>query len=169
MREARFPAAGAAADAGGLARAKALAGTFRGGEAWTSPARAARETCAALGLGARPVAALAEADHGSWAGVRYADIEPDALAGWLSEPDAASQGGESRNQAAARVAEWLGDRPAGIAVCDAGVIRAALCHVLGLDVAAAGRIDLAPLSTTRLTAARDGGWRVAHINRKVVP
>ncbi|WP_338071591.1 histidine phosphatase family protein [Actinomadura bangladeshensis] len=168
MREARFPAADAAADAGGLARARALAGTFPGGAAWTSPFRAARETCAALGLDARPLTALAEADYGRWAGVRYADVEPDALAGWLSDPDAAPHGGESRNQVVARVAEWLGGRPSGIAVCDAGVIRAVLCHALGLDVPAADRIDLAPLSTTRLTAARDG-WRVAHINRKVAP
>ncbi|NVI87710.1 histidine phosphatase family protein [Actinomadura sp. BRA 177] len=168
MREARFPADGTAADASGLAGAKALAGAFPDGEAWTSPSRAARETCAALGLDALPVAALAEADYGRWAGVRYADVDPDALAGWLSAPDTAPHGGESRNQAAARVAEWLGGRPSGIAVCDAGAIRAALRHALGLDIAAADRIDLAPLSTTRLTAARDG-WRVAHVNRKVVP
>ncbi len=172
MREARFPAGGVPADAGGLARARALAGALAqappDGAAWTSPARAARETCAALGLDARPVAALAEADCGSWAGVRFADVEPAALDGWLSDPDAAPPGGEPRSAVAARVAEWLGGRPSGIAVCDAGVIRAALCHALGLDVPAGDRIDLAPLSTTRLTAAR-GGWRVAHVNRKVVP
>ncbi len=102
MREARFPADGTAADASGLAGAKALAGAFPDGEAWTSPSRAARETCAALGLDALPVAALAEADYGRWAGVRYADVDPDALAGWLSAPDTAPHGGESRNQAAAR-------------------------------------------------------------------
>ena len=168
MREARFPAGGVPADAGGLAGARALAGALPDGAAWTSPARAARETCAALGLDARPVAALAEADHGSWAGVRYADVEPDALAGWLADPQAAPHGGESRGAVAARVAEWLAGRPSGIAVCDAGVIRAALSHALGVGVAAADRIDVAPLSTTRLTAGR-GGWRVAHVNRKVVP
>ncbi|MEV4008812.1 histidine phosphatase family protein, partial [Actinomadura sp. NPDC049753] len=54
----------------------------------------------------------------------------------------------------------------GVAVCDAGVIRAALAHALGAGVLAADRIDLAPLSTTRLAAA-GSGWRVAHVNRKV--
>ncbi|WP_067807472.1 histidine phosphatase family protein [Actinomadura formosensis] len=166
MREARFPADDDA-DAAGLARARTLAGTLPDGAAWTSPARAARQTCAALGLTARPVAALAEADHGRWAGVRYAEIEPGELAGWLSDPDAAPHGGESRHDLAARVAAWLDGRPSGVAVCDAGVIRAALCHALGLDITAADRVDLAPLSTTGLAAARDG-WRVAHVNRKVV-
>lgn len=174
MRQARFPA-GLAADPSGLARARALAGALRDGvrdgvrpdgRTWTSPARAARETCAALGLDARPVAALAEADHGTWAGAPFAEADPDALAAWLTDPDAAPHGGESRSALAARVAAWLGGRPSGVAVCDAGVIRAALAHALGVGVLAADRIDLAPLSTTRLTAA-GSGWRVAHVNRKV--
>lgn len=88
MRQARFPA-DLAADPSSLARAEALARALPAGEAWTSPARAARETCAALGLDARPVAALAEADHGSWAGVRFGEADPDALAAWLADPDAA--------------------------------------------------------------------------------
>ncbi|MES9542501.1 MULTISPECIES: histidine phosphatase family protein [unclassified Actinomadura] len=165
MRQARFPA-GDAADPAGLARAEALAGALPDGDAWTSPARAARETCTALGLAARPVAALAEADPGTWAGVHYADIAPDALAAWLADPDAAPHGGESRSALAARVAAWLGTGPSGIAVCDAGVIRAALAHALRVDVLAADRFDVAPLSTTRLTPAGNG-WRVAHVNRKV--
>lgn len=169
MREARFPA-DPAADPSGLVRARELAGTLPDGESWTSPALAARETCAALGLGARAEAALAEADHGRWAGVAYARVaagEPDALASWLADPHAAPHGGESRARFARRVAAWLGSGPSGVAVCDAGVIRAALAHALGIGVLAADRIDVAPLSTTRLTAAR-GGWRVAHVNRKVL-
>jgi broad specificity phosphatase PhoE len=167
MREARFPAGGAA-DAGGLARARRLAGTLPGAEAWSSPARAALETCEALGLAARPVAALAEADHGRWAGLPYARVavrEPDALARWLSDPHAVPHGGESRAALAKRVTEWLRTGVSGIAVCDVGAIRAVLAHVLGLDVPAADRIDIAPLSTTELTAA-ESGWRVAHVNRK---
>ncbi|TDD74301.1 histidine phosphatase family protein [Actinomadura darangshiensis] len=166
MREARFPA-DPAADPSGLAKARALAGVLPVGEAWTSPARAARETCAALGLDATPVAALAEADHGSWAGLPYAEVDPGALDCWLADPHASPHGGESRADHAARVAAWLGGRPSGIAVCDAGAIRAAVGHALGIGVLAAGRIDVAPLSTTRLAAARDG-WRVAHLNRKVL-
>jgi broad specificity phosphatase PhoE len=121
--------------------------------------------------------------------------EPDALARWLADPHAAPHGGESRAALHARVARWLDGLPAEVApsasgsaptsvdavlsvggavtgrpprvvVCDVGVLRAALAHVLGLDVLRAARIDLAPLSTTELTAAT-GGWRVAHVNRKV--
>ena len=168
MREARFPAGGAA-DAGGLARARRLAGTLSGAEAWSSPARAALETCEALELAARPVAALAEADHGRWAGLpdtRVAAREPDALARWLSDPHAVPHGGESRADLAARVAAWLDTGVSGIAVCDSGVIRAALAHALGVDVTAADRIDITPLSTTALVSTGNG-WRIAHINRKV--
>ncbi|MER7547972.1 histidine phosphatase family protein [Spirillospora sp. NPDC127506] len=169
MREGCFPADDPA-DAGGLAKARLLAGTLGCVEAWASPSRAARETCAALGVDARPVAALAEAGHGRWAGVPYARVaadEPEALARWLSDPHAVPHGGESRAALAARVAAWLGTGPSGVAVCDAGVIRAALAHALGMAVTAADRIDLAPLSVTGLTAAT-GGWRVAHVNRKVL-
>ncbi|TYC13056.1 histidine phosphatase family protein [Actinomadura syzygii] len=169
MREARFPA-GEPADASGLARARALAGTLPDGPAWTSPARAARETAAALGLaGARPAAELAEADHGRWAGRRYADVaaeEPDELARWLVDPWAVPHGGETRAALAGRVTGWLAADPRGVVVCDAGVIRAAVALVLGIDVTAGDRFDVAPLSTTCLSAA-GSGWRVAHVNRKV--
>lgn len=175
VREARFPHpggmnAGGPADAGGLARARRLAGALPGAQAWSSPSRAALETCAALGLAARPVAALAEADHGRWSGLPYARVaasEPEALHRWLSDPHAAPHGGESRAAHAARVAAWLDTGVSGVAVCDAGVIRAALAHVLGMDVTAADRVDLAPLSVTALTAPAGNGRRVAHVNRKV--
>ena len=75
-------------------------------------------------------------------------------------------GGESRADLAARVAAWLDTGVSGIAVCDSGVIRAALAHALGVDVTAADRIDITPLSTTALVSTGNG-WRIAHINRKV--
>ncbi|NJP94560.1 histidine phosphatase family protein [Nonomuraea sp. FMUSA5-5] len=57
---------------------------------------------------------------------------------------------------------WAG----GVVVCEAGVIRAAIGHALGLGPMGAARFDLAPLSATELVAAQ-GGWRVAYVNRKV--
>lgn len=175
MREARFPA-DEPADPSGLAKARALAGTLPDGPAWTSPARAARETAAALGLaGARPVAVLAEADHGRWAGRRYAEVaaeEPDELSRWLVDPWAVPHGGETRAALAARVTGWLATSPHGVVVCDAGVIRAAVALVLGIDVTAGDRVDLAPLSTTELSTTEPSTagetWRVAHVNRKVL-
>lgn len=172
MRAARFPADDDA-DAADLARAAALGPAVAGAVAWAAPALAARQTATALGLDARVVPALAEADCGRWRGLPYERVareEPDALASWLSDPHAAPHGGESRAALAIRVAAWLDsvrEEPGGVVVCDAGAIRAGLGHALGLGPLGAGRIDLAPLSTTELAVTREG-WRVAHVNRKVL-
>ncbi|MEU6785424.1 histidine phosphatase family protein [Nonomuraea angiospora] len=203
MRAACFPAADADADAASLARATALtqtaagsvagavpgsaalagpvvepavvgaAGAVLGAVAWAAPSVAACQTVAALGLAARVVPALAEADCGRWRGLPYERVareEPDALASWLTDPHAAPHGGESLAAHAERVAAWLESvraEPGVVAVCDAGAIRAALGHALGLDPLSAARFDLAPLSVTELTVTR-AGWRVAHVNRKVL-
>ncbi|MEU8151214.1 histidine phosphatase family protein [Nonomuraea sp. NPDC048901] len=193
MRTACFPLADEDADTASLARAhglasvvadsmavgSALTGSVAGGSvaggsvAWVAPSVAARQTAAALGREACVVAALAEADHGRWRGLPYGRVareEPDALASWLADPDAAPHGGESLAVLAARVAGWLDSvraEPEAVAVCDAGAIRAALGHALGLDPLRAARFDLAPLSVTELTVTR-GGWRVAHVNRKIL-
>ncbi|MFI7693005.1 histidine phosphatase family protein [Nonomuraea sp. NPDC049655] len=169
MRAGCFPA-DEDADAASLTRA-AAPGPVEAAAAWAAPCRAARQTAAAMGLAAREVPALAEADCGRWRGLPYGRValaEPDALASWLADPHAAPHGGESLSALAARVAGWLDsvrDVPRAVVVCDAGVIRAALGHALGLDPLRAARFDLAPLSTTELTVARDG-WRVVHVNRK---
>jgi broad specificity phosphatase PhoE len=142
----------------------------RSGAAWVAPARAARQTAVALGLAPLVAVELGEADSGRWRGLPYARVagdEPEALAAWLADPDAAPHGGESQSELAARVARWLDSvrgQPDGVAVCDVGAIRAALGHALGLDPTRAACFDLAPLSTTELTAT-GGGWRVAHVNR----
>ncbi|MFG1704222.1 histidine phosphatase family protein [Nonomuraea sp. M3C6] len=178
MRAARFPA-DEPADASSLAKVAAVAGS----KAWVAPSRAALQTAVAMGLEPVTTPALAEADCGRWRGLAYEQVareEPDALASWLSDPHAAPHGGESLAALAARVAGWLEEvrsqagrldetrsQPPGVVVCDAGAIRAALGHVLGLGPVAAARFDLAPLSTTELTVTR-GGWRVAHVNRKVL-
>ncbi|MFI7454461.1 histidine phosphatase family protein [Nonomuraea sp. NPDC049714] len=172
MRAARFPA-DEDADAAALARAAALGSAVAGVVAWAAPATAARQTADALGLRARVVPALGEADCGRWRGLPYervAQEEPDGLASWLTDPHAAPHGGESRAAFATRVAAWLEsvrEEPSGVVVCDAGAIRAVLGHALGLDPLIADRFDLTPLSTTELAVTREG-WRVAHVNRKVL-
>ncbi|MBN6056558.1 histidine phosphatase family protein, partial [Nonomuraea sp. RK-328] len=152
--------------------ARPAAGAVVGPVAWVAPGAAARRSAAAVGLRARVAPALAEADFGRWRGLPYERVareEPDALASWLADPHAAPHGGESLAAHAERVAGWLDAvraEPDAVAVCDAGTIRAALAHALGLDPLRAARFDLAPLSLTELAVTRDG-WRVAHVNRKV--
>ncbi|MEU9834741.1 histidine phosphatase family protein [Streptosporangium sp. NPDC048047] len=139
--------------------------------AWVAPVTAARQTAAALGCEALDAPELAEADAGRWRGLPYARVaeaEPGGLAAWLGDPEAAPHGGESLARLAARVSRWLDAAAAdAVVICDVGVIRAALGHALGLGPAATARFDVAPLSTTELVPVR-GGWRVAHVNRKVV-
>lgn len=171
MRAACFPAGAEQADPAGLARAAALAPVA---QAYVAPCPAATRTAESMGAVPVVVDALAEADYGRWRGLPYAEIaerEPGALAQWLADPDAAPHGGESLAAHAERVAAWLGSEPGherAVVVCDAGTIRAALGHALGLGPLSCARFDLAPLSTTELAPAR-GGWRVAHVNRKVLP
>ncbi|WP_379519098.1 histidine phosphatase family protein [Nonomuraea insulae] len=167
MRAARFPG-DEEADAASLARA-AASPVAAGTPVWVAPVRAAWQTAVAMGLEAREAPALGEAGCGRWRGLSYERVageEPEALAAWLADPHAAPHGGESLAAAAARVAGWLEAVREGVAICDAGAIRAALGHALGLGPLATARFDLAPLSTTELTVTR-GGWRVAHVNRKV--
>ncbi|MEU4697054.1 histidine phosphatase family protein [Nonomuraea dietziae] len=185
MRGARFPSGSEGADPSSLeaaARLTASLGSFGTGPAFVSPARAAWETAVAMGFEPVVVATLAEQDHGRWSGLPYEEVavrEPESFARWLADRDAAPHGGESRSAAAERVARWLderheqeGDSGAGrsgsggggraVVVCDVGAIRAALGHALGADPAP---FDLAPLSLTQLSAAREG-WRIGYVNRK---
>ncbi|GLW12825.1 phosphoglycerate mutase [Microtetraspora sp. NBRC 13810] len=61
-----------------------------------------------------------------------------------------------------------GDGMAGTVVvcCDAGAIRAALCHALGLPPGAGPLFDLAPLSVSELNVT-GAGWRIGCVNRIV--
>ncbi|WP_127939189.1 histidine phosphatase family protein [Nonomuraea polychroma] len=173
MRAACFPAADEDADAASLARAAALASVVAGPVACAAPSAAARQTVAAIGQQVRVVPALAEADCGRWRGLPYEQVareEPAGLASWLADPRSAPHGGESLAAHAERVAGWLESvraEPDMVVVCDAGTIRAALGHALELDPLCAARFDLAPLSFTELTVTQDG-WRLAHVNRKVL-
>ena len=66
-------------------------------EVLTSPARAARETAAALGFDAEVEMALSDCDYGRWRGLASKDVaerEPDEFAAWLADPAAAPHGGE---------------------------------------------------------------------------
>jgi broad specificity phosphatase PhoE len=169
MREGRFPGdpfAGLPLDSRGFAQAQAIRARLPGPadiRALTSPAQAARDTARALGLDAAPVAALADLGYGRWhdrALKELARDEPEALAAWCRDPDAAPHGGESFVELAGRVARWLDELSEGadvIAVSHAAVLRAALIHALDAPPASFSRIEIAPLTVLELRRA-GRGW-----------
>lgn len=135
-----------------------------------SPARAAAETAAGMGLAAQVEPALADLDHGRWSGRSFADIEtafPGALLSWLGDPAQAAPGGEALAGAQLRVGNWL-DQIAGAsqalcAVTHAMTIRAALAHALGFPLSTTLAIDVAPLSRTVLSF--NGKWRLQSLGQ----
>jgi broad specificity phosphatase PhoE len=135
--------------------------------AWTSPARRAQETAAALGLTAAPDPALSDIDYGAWAGRSLAEIEasdPTGLARWMTDPAASPHGGETILALITRVAGWLekmqGAKTRCVAVTHPAVIRAAILIALDAPPISFWRVDIAPLSFTRLQG-RAGRWTLS--------
>jgi probable phosphoglycerate mutase len=146
---------------------------FAGYEWYASPLARARETAALLGAAAcRFEPRLMEANWGDWEGWSL-----DELRGSIGDVFAAMEargldltppGGESPRMVRARLADWLTEiaaaqRPA-IAVCHAGVLRAAYSLATGWEFR-----DKPPLARShgvahRYELARDGGLAVAELN-----
>ncbi len=86
-----------------------------------------------------------------------AEIAPDDLAAWLTDPHYAGHGGESVAALLARIEAFLAARLAAgnvVAVTHGAVLRAVLVAVLGAPPSAFWRIDAPPL--TMLTLSSDG-------------
>ncbi|MFJ5924679.1 histidine phosphatase family protein [Kitasatospora sp. NPDC092948] len=133
----------------------------------TAPSRRCRQTAQALGLTAAVEPALADLDAGAWRGRALAELaadEPEAVRSWLGDPGFAPPGGESVTALCARVGRRL-DRLAEqdgarvLAVAEPAAIRAAVLHALALPPAAFWRLDVAPLTVTRLSG-RAGRWNL---------
>jgi broad specificity phosphatase PhoE len=81
----------------------------------------------------------------------------------LRDPAAAPHGGESLLNLMRRIAHWLEEEKVtdrqSILVTHAAIIRAAIIHAIEAAPQAFWRIDIAPLSMTRLSG-RDGRWNV---------
>lgn len=137
---------------------------------FTSPLLRARQTAEALHPAAREAPALRDLDLGRWRARTLAEIqaaEPDAVAAWRADPEAAPHGGESRTALEARVRGWLDELTAArghtLCVTHAAVVRAAIIAVLGASAEAFWRIDVAPLGLTDLRF--DGRrWAVRALN-----
>jgi len=154
-------------DASAVVALKALSGRMRRYDcALTAPACVARETAAALGFDADVDMALRECDFGRWRGLALADVaarEPNGFAAWLNDLVAAPHGGESLAALIERAGVWLAQslarEDATLAVTHATVVRAAIVSALGAGSSTFWRIDVAPLSTARLSG-REGRWNL---------
>jgi broad specificity phosphatase PhoE len=135
----------------------------------SSPAIRATETAGALKIDAIVEPMLRDCDYGRWTGRPLDEVqaqEPKAIAEWLENPGAAPHGGESLLALMARVSTWLDAQKATpgvtLAVTHAPVIRAAILHAIEAGPRSFWRIDVAPLSLTRLNGA-DGRWTLVSI------
>lgn len=145
-------------------QAAALTETLRRADrAWTSPG----DPCATDGgaLSLEPVSdpMLRDCDYGRWAGRQLSEVhdsEPEGVAAWLADTDAAPLGGESIADLLRRVATWLDqqhrDGGHGIVITHATVIRAAILHAIGAPGRSFWYLDVGPLSVTDL---RNDGTR----------
>jgi broad specificity phosphatase PhoE len=174
-RAARFPDDEAleASAAGALG---ALRGRLRSYDrVLTAPARAARETAAALGFDAGVEALLTDWDYGHWRGrslKEVAEREPEGFAAWLGDPAAAPHGGEPLAALIERAGAWLADSLAQngaiLAVTHASFVRAAIVSALGAGSSAFWRIDVAPLGLVRLSG-REGRWNLVELRALDAP
>ena len=166
IRAARFPD-DEALEGSAVGAIEALRGPLRPYDrVLTAPARAARETAAALGLTADVDTALRDCNYGRWRGLPLKDVaarEPDGFAAWLNDPAAAPHGGESLTALIERAGAWLAQsltqEGATLAVTHASFVRAAIVSALGAGSPAFWRIDVAPLMFARLSG-RGGRWNL---------
>jgi broad specificity phosphatase PhoE len=138
----------------------------------SSPSRSAVETADALGLAARIEPLVADLNFGAWAGRTLTDLAeraPDRLGEWLADPTRPVPDGESLDDLVRRVGGWIDDQAdagaATLIITHASVMRAALSHALAIPPAYAIRIDVAPLTTLRLSY--NGQWRLQELRRSL--
>lgn len=147
-------------DESGRAGAAALVGRLPHADRWlTGPELRTRQTAEALGRVGAVEPALRDCDYATWRGRSLKEVyacEPELAAAWLRDPAAAPHGGESLLNLMQRVADWLRVEQTypgrSIAVTHAAVIRAAISHAIGVPPQSFWRIDIAPLSVSRLSS-----------------
>jgi len=175
VRRAAF-AADEPLDKYGWAEAAAFAGSLpRADRCLASPELRTRQTAEALGLKADIEPLLRDCDYGKWRGRAFDDVqkkEPDAVAAWLRDPAATPHNGESLLALIQRVAIWFTGEEArhiqSIVVTHAAIIRAAIVHAIEATPQSFWRIDVAPLSCTRLSG-NDGRWNLVSAGGAMAP
>ena len=132
----------------------------------TGPELRCRHTSDALGWAAAADPRLADLDAGRWAGADLGELlaaEPEAVMGWMTDPDANPHGGESLADVVRRIGSLLDSTswPDGrsVVVTSPLVIRAAIVHLLKAPTSLLFGVDIEPLSATVLTG-HGGRWKL---------
>ncbi|PKQ09924.1 MAG: histidine phosphatase family protein [Alphaproteobacteria bacterium HGW-Alphaproteobacteria-12] len=145
----------------------------------SSPLGRTRATALALkpGVDTIPVGDFTDQNYGLWQGRGFNDVfAANRTLDWAHPVEIVPPEGESFLDLATRVyagIERLTDHYAGhtlVSVAHANVVRSAIAHALGIDLATALRIEVAPLSITRLGCRIVDGapqWSVGCINLEV--
>jgi probable phosphoglycerate mutase len=144
---------------------------------FASPLERTRETAEILsdacGAPVLEEPALLEIDVGEWTGVTFKVLAADPRwRSWNEErATACCPGGETMAQAQARIVGCMErlaltheDETIAL-VTHSDLIRAAVCHILGLGLAAVHRFDIDSASVTRVVLG-DWGGRVLSMNEK---
>jgi len=153
-----------------------------------SPLQRARQTAALLTPGHASVKrviddALGEMSFGEWHGQPIAEVWPQIPANprhnWsFIMPETTPPGGESFTSLHGRVSKWMKSqesmpaRRPQIIITHAGVMRAAMCHILGLDLVTGLGLDIPNLAILRArlmepSRATDAGgpWQFVSLSR----
>jgi len=134
----------------------------------TGPEQRAIQTAGALQLGVELTVdpALCECDYGRWVGQKIrvvGEAEPEAIAAWITSPEACPHGGESISDLLKRVAAWMDCKASFggriLAITHPSVIRAAMVHALVAPAHSFWRLDVEPLSMLDLRGT-PGRWMV---------
>jgi broad specificity phosphatase PhoE len=158
-------------------RAKMLASALAGhlpasDECLAAPELRTRQTAEVLGLSPGVEPALRDCDYGRWAGLTLDEIaarEPEPVQSWLRDPAAAPHGGDSILRLMERVTDWLAntrglDRRLTV-ITHPAVIRAAVVCAIEATPGSFWRIDVAPLSVTRLSGT-GGRWNLSALGAR---
>ncbi|SUA77113.1 Phosphoglyceromutase [Nocardia otitidiscaviarum] len=152
MRKARFPVDEPLTEAG--RRAASACGRLNTARVLTAPERRTVETAALMGLLGAEDDRLRDLDAGAWRGGELMTVPKEDLYAWLTDPTFKGHGGESVVDVIERTAQWLADIAADgeptIAITHPAVIRCALLVALDAPAKSFWRIDIPPVSITRL-------------------
>ncbi|PAX08628.1 histidine phosphatase family protein [Sphingomonas lenta] len=141
----------------------------------TSPIERAERTAIAIAdaarVGIERADALVEIDFGKWTGTPFEELNGDPDWDYWNAERATARppSGESMGEAQARIVAHLAavaaehDGETVVLVSHADMIRAAVAHVLGLDLGGYSRFDIGPASATTLVWG-DWGAKLVALN-----